>query len=277
MQVYRGMDIGTAKPTAEMRRELRYHLLDLVEPSEVFTLARFQQAAREAITAIEGRGNRPMLVGGTGLYLRAIIDDLEIPGQWPDVRAALETEETAVLYERLGGLDPVAVQRMEQTNRRRIIRALEVCVGSGRPSSSFGAGLDVYAPTGWDLVALRVTPGAADDRIRRRYADQMGRGFLREVTDLGEADEPMGRTAAQALGYRQLAAHLRGEMSLAEALEEARVATRRFARRQRAWFERDPRLEWIDVTSDAGRADAERTLVDRWGPAAGGDVGDFRR
>ena len=139
MQVYRGMDIGTAKPTVAERAEVPHHLIDVADPWDDFTLAWFARTARDAVADIEARGRRALLVGGTGLYLRAVIDDLDIPGRYPEAREALEQDpDTLGLHRRLADLDPVAAGRMEPTNRRRVVRALEVTVGSGRPFSSFG-------------------------------------------------------------------------------------------------------------------------------------------
>src|SRR5688500_12652233 len=143
MQVYRGMDVGTAKPTPAEQAEVRHHLVDVADPWEDWSVSRFQAAAREVLADVEARGRRALLVGGTGLYLRAVTDSLDVPGQWPDVRAELEAEpDTVALHGRLAELDPVAATRMEPTNRRRVVRALEVTLGSGRPFSSFGPGLE---------------------------------------------------------------------------------------------------------------------------------------
>jgi tRNA dimethylallyltransferase len=255
MQVYRGMDIGTAKPTREERLEVRHHLLDVAEPWEDYTVARYQQDARRALAEIEGRGHRALLVGGTGLYLASVVDELEIPGQFPDVRATLDDEQdTVALHERLRVLDPDAAARMEPANRRRVVRALEVTLGSGRPFSSFGPGLESYPPTSVRLMGLSVSSRELGARIERRYAQQLGAGFVAEVERLHAAPGGMSRTARQALGYRELLAHLAGELTLDEAVALAVRRTRRFARRQRAWFGRDPRIEWFDVTDDGNRA-----------------------
>lgn len=269
MQVYVGMDIGTAKPTRAMRAEVAYHLLDLAEPTGAFTLRAWQRAAQAAVADIEARGRRPLLVGGTGLYLRALVDDLDIPGRYPEVRADLERrDDLEGLYAELVARDPVAAGRIEPGNRRRIVRALEVCLGSGRAFSSFGEGLDTYPDTGWDLVALEVAVPELNRRIADRYTAQLTDGFLDEVRALTSGPVPLGRTAAQALGYRQLADHLAGTGTLDEAVDAAVAATRRFARRQRSWFGRDPRLEWWDVTDPALVPDAVDRLVARWSVVA---------
>ncbi|HSZ38294.1 MAG TPA: tRNA (adenosine(37)-N6)-dimethylallyltransferase MiaA, partial [Acidimicrobiales bacterium] len=154
MCVYRGMDIGTSKPDVAARRAVPHHLLDLVDPDEEFTLTRFQRAAQAALEDIERRGRHALLVGGTGLYLRSLVDDLEIPGRYPEVAASLEAEldagqaDVADLHARLAELDPVGATRMEPTNRRRVVRALEVTLGAGRPFSRFGPGLEAYPASG---------------------------------------------------------------------------------------------------------------------------------
>jgi tRNA dimethylallyltransferase len=248
MQVYRGMDIGTAKPTPAQRAEVRHHLLDLVDPDEDYSLARFQAAARAALADIEARGRRALLVGGTGLYLRAVIDDLELPGQHPEARAEVEAEaDTAVLHRRLEALDPVAAGRMEATNRRRVVRALEVTLGSGRPFSSYGPGLDAYPATDIAQVGLRLDPAALDARIEARVAAMLDAGLVAEVRALADRRAGLSRTARQALGYRELLDHRAGLTTLEEAVAEIVSRTRRFARRQVRWFRRDPRIRWVDV------------------------------
>lgn len=251
MQVYRGMDVGTAKPTRSERAEVRHHLLDLADPWEEYSLARFQRDARAALADIAARGRRALLVGGTGLYLRAVVDDLDIPGRYPEVRAALEEDgDTRALHARLAELDPVAASRMEPDNRRRIVRALEVTLGSGRRFSAFGPGLEAPAG-GWaPQVGVRLPTPVVAERIARRYDQQLAAGFLDEVDALLALDRPLSRTASQALGYRELIAHRRGELGLTDALDLAVRRTRRFARRQRAWFRRDPRITWLDAEAD---------------------------
>ena len=251
MQVYRGMDIGTATPTAAEQAEVRHHLIDLVDPSEEFAVAELQAQAAAAIDDIRSRGVVPVLVGGTGLYVRAVIDNLQIPGRYPEVRATLEAEpDTAALHRRLVELDPVAAGRMEPTNRRRIVRALEVTIGSGRPFSSYGPGLAHYPATPFVQVGLRWERDRLDERIAARYRRQMADGFLDEVRSL--AGQPISRTASQALGYKELLAHVHGQRSLDDALELAVVRTRRFARRQERWFRRDPRIHWLDAPATPG-------------------------
>ncbi len=261
MQVYRGMDIGTAKPTAAEQADVPHHLIDLVDPAERFTVVDYATAFEAAMSDIADRGAVPLLVGGTGLYLRAVIDGLTPPPEFADIAAELEAavgaegepEGTVALHRRLAELDPLAASRMEPTNLRRIVRALSVCLGSGRPFSSFGPGLQSYPEVPFRIVGIDLGREALDELISDRYRQQMEQGFLEEVRWL--AAQPLSRTAAQALGYKELRAHLAGECTLEEALDVAIARTRRFARRQQRWFARDPRIMWIPYGSPAEMAD----------------------
>ncbi len=249
MAVYRGMDIGTAKPSIEERAGIVHHLLDEVDPTEDYTVARFAERVDQVIAEIEGRGRSVLVVGGTGLYVRAVVDEFTVPPRYPEIRAELEADpDTAGLYDRLCQVDPDAAAKILASNRRRIIRALEVCQGSGQPFSSFGPGVDHYGPTRFRLAGLDIDRELMDARIDGRYDRQLADGFLQEVEALLRTG--LSPTAAQALGYRELAAHLRGECSLEEALEEAKRRTRRFARRQQRWFRRDPRIRWFAATDE---------------------------
>ncbi|HEV3227788.1 MAG TPA: tRNA (adenosine(37)-N6)-dimethylallyltransferase MiaA [Acidimicrobiales bacterium] len=245
MQVYRGMDIGTAKPTRTEQGEVRHHLIDIADPADEFTVACFQRAFEAAIAEIEARGHRALLVGGTGLYLRAVIDGLAIPARYPNVVEQLEGIATSDLHERLREHDPIAATRMEPNNRRRIVRALEVTIGSGNPFSSYGPGLETYPPTAFRLIGVALPPAVVARRIEARFRDQVAAGFVDEVRELVSRDRPLSRTAAQALGYRELLDHVRGEAALDEAVGRAVTRTRQFARRQRSWFRRDPRIQWL--------------------------------
>jgi tRNA dimethylallyltransferase len=246
------MDIGTSKPTRAEQAEVPHHLLNLVEPDEEFTVTQFQAAARAALPGIAQRGNHALLVGGTGLYLRAVVDDLQFPGRFPEVKAALEAEldegraEVPGLYVRLVALDPVAAGRMEPTNRRRVVRALEVTVGSGRPFSTFGPGLEAYPPTPVTMIGLTRPIEEIDGRIAFRFARWIETGLLQEVEALAARPGGISRTARQALGYRELLAHVEEGAPLAACVEEAVRRTRTFARRQASWFRRDPRIVWTD-------------------------------
>lgn len=270
MQVYRGMDVGTAKPSPAERAEVPHHGLDLVDPSEEWTVAEFRDAVLGAVADIEARGRRPLLVGGTGLYLQAVVDDLDLPGRYPEVVADLAAEpDTAGLHERLRALDPVAADRMEPTNRRRVVRALEVTIGSGRPFSSFGPGIGAYPPSRFVLVGIRLPRDVVDERIAARYQQQLAAGFLDEVRRIWQDPRGVSRSASQALGYKELAEHVAGRATLEDALDEAVRRTRRFARRQERWFRRDPRIRWLDPPDPADPLSALGELLEVWdrGPA----------
>jgi tRNA dimethylallyltransferase len=245
MQVYRGMDIGTAKPSVADRAVVRHHCLDLVEPDVEFAVTDYRAAFDDAVATIAGR---PLLVAGTGLYLTAVIDRLDVPGIWPEIRADLDGQPLDRLWERLRTLDPVAAGRIEPGNRRRVVRALEVCLGSGRPFSSFGPGVGTYPPVDAVLIGLRWPRPALADRIEERVHTMVASGLVDEVARL--ADRGLSRTAGQALGYKELLAHLEGRASLDEAVAETVARTRRFAVRQERWFRRDPRVRWYDVDRD---------------------------
>jgi tRNA dimethylallyltransferase len=234
-----------------------HHLLDLVDPDQEFTVTQFQQAARDALADIAARGRHAVLVGGTGLYLRAVVDDLRIPGRFPEVAAALEAEldgsraEVPDLHARLARLDPLAASRMEPTNRRRVIRALEVTIGAGQPFSIFGPGLEAYPATGVPMVGLAIEPDEVDRRIAERFAAWVEAGFVNEVRALSQRPAGISRTARQALGYREVLSHIEAGRPLEECLDEAVRRTRQFARRQASWFRRDPRITWTGPDATA--------------------------
>jgi tRNA dimethylallyltransferase len=246
MQVYRGMDVGTAKPSAAERAEVVHHLVDLADPAERFTVARFREAAARALAEIEGRGHTAVVVGGTGLYLNALLGELSPPGEWPGLRRALEADaDTAGLYRRLLAVDPAAAGRMEPTNRRRIVRALEVTLGSGRPFSSAGPGVGSYPETArFALRGLWLPRAVCAARIEARVAMMMAAGLLDEVRALAVRPAGLGATARQALGYRELLAHIEGGERLDGMVEATINRTRAFSVRQRRWFRRDPRIRW---------------------------------
>lgn len=268
--VYRHLDLGTAKPTREERAESAWHLLDLVDPAEEFSVAAFQAAAQSALSQIAGRGHRPVLVGGTGLYQRAVIDGLEFPGRYPLVSSQLEEEAARPgglesLVARLSELDPVAASRIEPGNRRRLVRALEVTLGSGRRFSSFGPGLESYPATASRLVGLRLERATLDRRLGERFEAQLAAGLLEEVRMLASRPQGLSRTARQAIGYRELLSHVEHAIPLADAKAEAKRRLRSFARRQEAWFRRDPRVEWLDADRD-DLPEAVLALLERPGP-----------
>ena len=260
MQVYRGLDIGTAKPSPAERAEVVHHLIDVADPSEEWSVQRTQGAARAAIAEIEAQGKRALLVGGTGLYVRAVVDDLQIPPTDAALRQAVDQEADgdaglARAYARLTELDPDAAARMEPGNRRRIVRALEVIELTGRPFSSFGAGFDDYpAPAiSVTMIGIAVEPGVLGARIKERVEAMRAGGLLEEVRGL--TDRALSRTAHEAIGYREMFDHLSGDIPLlADALDATVRRTRRFARRQRAWFGHDPRVQWIAADQPAPMA-----------------------
>jgi tRNA dimethylallyltransferase len=258
MQLYRSMDIGTAKLTAAERRGVPHHLLDVWDVAKTASVAEYQVLAAEAIADIERRGKVPVLVGGSGLYIRAALNDLDFPGTDEEIRQRLEAELTAngpaPLYERLTVADPVAAAAILPSNGRRIVRALEVIEMSGQPFSATLPGYDGGLPA--IQIGLRVDRPELDRRIEARVDRMWSSGFESEVRNLEGLRE--GRTASRALGYQQVLRFLDGEWSLERAREETARATRRFARRQESWFRRDPRIRWLDLGQDlTARALAE--------------------
>jgi tRNA dimethylallyltransferase len=250
MQVYRGMDIGTAKLTLAERQGVPHHLLDLWDVRQTANVADYQRLARAAITAITGRGRVPILAGGSGLYVRAALEDLAFPGTDPRVRARLEAElderGAGPLHSRLAAADPAAAAAILPSNGRRIVRALEVIELTGRP---FTATLPDYAASvPARQLGLKLPREELDRRIETRVDQMFAAGFEDEVRKLEQAGLREGRTASRALGYRQLLRHLAGEWTLDQARAETVRATRRFARRQESWFRRDPRITWLGTT-----------------------------
>lgn len=257
MQVYRGMDIGTGKATLDERRGIPHHLIDLVDPIEEFDVASFQAAAKSALTSIRQRGAVPILVGGTGLYHQAVVDDFRIPPQFPEIRAELEVaadSDLDGLYRRLQLMDPLGASRMEPSNRRRIVRALEVCRGAGEPFSNFGPGVHAATDTGFCIVGLEADRTRMRERISRRLEEQFRGGFVDEVVELHARWGQLSRTAAQALGYREIwsawssmKVDAKPEKApvLAEAKSLTETRTHQFGVRQMRWFRRDPRILWL--------------------------------
>ncbi len=251
MQVYRDMNIGTAKPTLQDQSLVPHHCLDLVDSHERFTVAEFKKSATVALDEIAKVDGRALFVAGTGLYLTAVIDDLVLPGEFAETRITLEQEtNTAVLFARLTELDPQAAQKIEQSNRRRIVRALEVCIGSGKPFSSFGPGTSAYPDNGVIQIGLRWSRERLAQRVADRVHAMMSDGLLAEVTALRNSKNGLSRTAAQALGYKELLVYLDGKMGLDEAVNQTIIHTRQFAVRQERWFRRDPRIKWISISED---------------------------
>jgi tRNA dimethylallyltransferase len=248
MQVYRGMDVGTAKVPAPERRGIPHHLLDLLEVTEPLTVAAFQGWARSEIAEIRERGGTPVLVGGSALYTRAVLDRFVFPGTDPGVRRALEAElaevGAAALHRKLAEADPEAASRILPDNGRRIVRALEVVTITGRP---FTASLPehTYADPCSVQVGVDIDRPTLDPRIAARVRQMFDEGLVDEVRRLLERGLDRGRTARTAIGYREVSAYLRGELTLDEAIEQTTTATRRFSRRQDSWFRKDPRVVWV--------------------------------
>jgi tRNA dimethylallyltransferase len=248
MQVYRGMDVGTAKLPMRERRGIPHHLLDLLDVTQPLTVAEFQDWARSSIADIRARGHAPILVGGSALYTRAVLDRFEFPGTDPAVRRGLEAELAQVgapaLHRRLAGLDPTAAARILPDNGRRIVRALEVVAITGRP---FSATLPEheYADPHTVQIGVDIDRSALDPRIEQRVREMFEGGLVDEVRRLLDTGLAEGRTARTAIGYREAAAYLAGETTLEGAIEATTVATRRFSRRQDSWFRKDPRVAWV--------------------------------
>src|SRR4051794_23332956 len=249
MQLYRGMDVGTAKLTEAERRGVPHHLLDVWDVRRTATAAAYQQLARACIDDLLARDVTPVLVGGSGLYLRAALDELEFPGTDPELRAQLEADlerdGPLALHARLAGLDPAAAQRMEPTNGRRVVRALEVVLLTGSMPGAMTSYGEHYPTTylGLDRDDLAARTDLRVDRMWQL-------GLVDEVRALEADGLREGVTASRALGYGQVLAMLDGTLTEDEAREATKVATRRFVRRQRAWFRRDPRIRWLDPDGD---------------------------
>jgi len=249
MQVYRGMDVGTAKLPPAQRRGVPHHLLDLLGVRETASVAQFQRLARDMVEDCHERGVVPVLVGGSALYTRAVLDPFEFPGTDPDLRTALEEELARVgageLHRRLGEVDPEAAARIEPGNGRRVVRALEVVRLTGRP---FGATLPerAYVYPAAVQVGVRVPRPVLDARIEERVRRMWRAGLVEEVRRLAAEGLREGRTASRALGYQQVLAFLDGRCTELEAFERTVAGTRRFARRQDAWFGKDPRIRWVE-------------------------------
>ncbi|MGE5602882.1 MAG: tRNA (adenosine(37)-N6)-dimethylallyltransferase MiaA [Nitrososphaerales archaeon] len=250
-QIYRGMDVGTAKATSAERSRVPHHLLDVVAPDQVLTLAEYQALAYEAIAGIDRRDRLPVLAGGTGQYIAAVLEGWRIPevAPRPDLRAELEAQAAAEgsesLHDRLATLDPVAASRIDHRNVRRVIRALEVCLATGRPISE----LQAKEPPPYDVVQIGITRPrpVLYERIDRRVEGMVAAGLVEEVRGLAAAGYSWDLPAMTGLGYRQIGQYLRGEVTLEEAVALIKKGTRRLVQQQYNWFRPDdPRIHWID-------------------------------
>ena len=258
MQVYRGMDIGTDKPSPERRRGVRHHLIDVVDPREPFSAARYRELARRALESIHRRGALPIVCGGTGLYIRAFVDDrLPYMGHDPRLRARLEqqalAEGTAALHRRLQEVDPETAARIHPNDARRIVRALELFELTGTPASRLRAEARAKArplPAVW--VGLTRPRPELYRRINERVDRQVQQGLVEETRRLLAAGLSPRHTAMQALGYKEMALYLSGRLSFAHAVDLLKRATRHYARRQWIWFKADPRIRWFDLSAPGG-------------------------
>ena len=258
MQFYRGMDIGTAKLPVDERRGIPHHLIDILDVTEEANVQDFQARARAAIADIRERGLRPILVGGSGLYVRAAVDHMEFPGTDPQVRARLEAEVATdrwALHQKLRELDPKAAEKITVNDQRRIARALEVIELTGRPFSAQLPDYQEIEPT--IHLGLSMDRAILHERIATRVELMWDHGWVDEVTRLLDVGLAEGKTASRAIGYAQIQRHLAGELTAAQAKEETTIRTRQFARRQDTWFRRDPRIRWIDGSA----ADPEQNLA----------------
>jgi tRNA dimethylallyltransferase len=241
MTIYRGLDIGTAKPTPAERGGIPHHLIDVVEPWESASVAEYRDWAIEAVASIEGRGKRALFVGGTALYLKTLLRGLfDGPGTDPDLRRRLdkeaESEGEAALHARLAGLDPASAARLHPNDRRRIIRALEVIELTGQPLSALQVEHQWPAPAGVQVYALELPRATLYDRINRRVLGFFDAGLVEEVRTLLSGAQPMGIGPAQGIGYREVIAMLAGQADLAETIDLVQTRSRQFAKRQATWF-----------------------------------------
>ncbi|KEI44287.1 tRNA (adenosine(37)-N6)-dimethylallyltransferase MiaA [Saccharopolyspora rectivirgula] len=254
MQLYRGMDIGTAKLSEEQRRGVPHHLLDVLHVRETASVAAYQRQARRTIEEILARGRTPILAGGSGLYVQSVIDELSFPGTDPEVRAKYEAKLHAVgpgkLHEQLRELDPAAAEAILPSNGRRVVRALEVIEITGKPFSAHlpKPGEPRYSAV---LIGLDRPVGELDERVDKRVARMFDAGLVDEVRRLEREGLREGRTASRALGYQQVLDELESGGDMAAAAAETARLTRRFVRRQRSWFRRDRRIVWFDAADEA--------------------------
>ncbi|MEW6059742.1 MAG: tRNA (adenosine(37)-N6)-dimethylallyltransferase MiaA [Actinomycetota bacterium] len=257
MLVYRGMDIGTAKPGPAQRARVPHHLLDVVDPEEPFSVSRYQDLARQAVREIRGRDRPVLLAGGSGLYFRAVVDDLQFPGTDPRARRLLEGDAEVLgagrLYQRLADLDPVAAAKIDPANVRRTIRAMEVAAVTGRPFSSYAAAWERFSADRVLAAGIDVPRDVLARRIEARVRSMIDIGLLDEVRSLVERGLFGWLTSSKAIGYAEFARHLAGELSLEEAVAGTARRTKELARRQMVWFRRDPRIHWL-VAGEPGAA-----------------------
>jgi tRNA dimethylallyltransferase len=256
MKVYRRMDIGTAKPPGEARQRVKYHLIDIVEPSDSFSVGAFMEAASDAIEQIKNRGGKIVAVGGTALYIKSLLYGLfEGPGTNEQIRAELrsraEAEGLAELHRELTKIDPAAVERINPNDAKRIIRALEVYQLTGKPISSFQKQWQQrQVQHDWTIIGLRREKADASSRINLRVKKMISAGLVKEVKSLLAEDRPLSKQARSAIGYAEIIEHLNGQMSLEDAAEAMKINTRRLAKGQRTWFKTFRDVHWLDIAEN---------------------------
>ena len=271
MQIYKYMDIGTAKPTAEQQSQVPYHLIDIVEPDQPYSVAQYQEQAQQVIASIHSRGKLPLLVGGSVLYVRSVIGPLDFPiaGADPQLRQSLEEEANRLGTEHLHGelakVDPEAAARIHPHDQKRIIRALEVYHLTGRPISHYQK-LDRTRSPQYNVGIFGLTMPRSDlyGRIEKRVDEMMQRGLVEEVRWLLQQGYHRDQVSMKGLGYQQIAGHLAGEYDLATAIELLKRDTRRFAKRQMTWFRSEPKVRWLDLV-EVGGTKAAAQMVAAWG------------
>jgi tRNA dimethylallyltransferase len=265
MKVYRRMDIGTAKPSREAQQRVRYHLIDVVEPSESFSVGVFLDQARAAIDDIRSRGKTVVAVGGTALYIKALLYGLfDGPGNDEQIRAELRaqaaTEGLAALHTELAAIDPEAAGRISTNDAKRIIRALEVFRLTGKPISGFQKQFEAERPMhDWTIIGLRREKAVESQRMNARVKRMIEQGLVEEVRALLAEERPLSMQARCAIGYAEMIAHLAGRLSLEDAVEQIKVNTRRLAKGQRTWFKTFRGVHWLDV----GPAEPPEQVIER--------------
>jgi tRNA dimethylallyltransferase len=271
MQVYRGMDVGTAKPTAQQRARAVHHLIDIIDPDEPFSVAEYRARADEALADIWARGRQPILVGGSGLYVRGVLEEMDFSAAPPDaeVRRRLTAEARGkgvrALHEWLTEVDPEAAARIHPNDEKRIVRALEVWESTGRPTSR-PRKLDQGARGRYNTRQFGLTLPREElyRRVEARVDGMIAGGLVEEVQALASRGYGPELVAMKGLGYAQLAAHARGRISREEAVRRLKRDTRRFAKRQLTWFRADPRIEWVDMMEVGGVRGAAELIAERW-------------
>jgi len=270
MKVYRRMDVGTAKPSPEVRRLIPHHLIDIAEPSEEFSVAEYVKRAERAIAAMKSRGRPIFVVGGTALYIKALSEGLfEDPGEDPQVRRSLHhqarQEGMDTLYARLSVVDPIAARRIHRNDLRRIIRALEVFEITGKPISELQVQWDRQRKYECVFIGLRRLREDQSHRTNQRVLRLIEEGLEQEVRSLLAEPKPLSNTARKAVGYAEMIRYVQGELTLSQVIEQVKINTRHLAKSQRTWFKRFHDVEWIDVGPDDLAADVAKTLMDRRG------------